>query len=328
MDKKDNKLEWITSLRGLAAILVFISHLTILPLSRGILFVVGRIGVVCFFMISGYLTIVSRSTKNTFQYVWNRIIRIYPIYWIILGVMFVLYYDDFSIKQLLANITLFQEFLGFNNIVGPSWMLPIQLVFYFVVAVIGIKKNARIRLCDFKMIFIFQIIWTCMSIILSICRYYLGKPFPTAMFLLIGVANLGIVIYIENTNLKHIYLCIGIFEVGLLVSAPLSYGNDSILYYISYNVGVLIFAFFGKRRVCSSDNNSLLAFFSKISYPFFLGFDIPYRIILKYEDVFDGWRCLIAVIIQLMTMIFIGYIINRFIEDPLINRAKVIERKL
>lgn len=45
-----SKIEWIASLRGLAAFLVFVSHLNNISVNSQVLFIIGRMGVVAFFL--------------------------------------------------------------------------------------------------------------------------------------------------------------------------------------------------------------------------------------------------------------------------------------
>ena len=86
MDKRDmgGQIQWISSLRGLLVLLVFISHLELSFISKDVLFVIGRIGVVGFFLISGYLALTSVQKRTTKQFYFNRFLRIYPMFWILL----------------------------------------------------------------------------------------------------------------------------------------------------------------------------------------------------------------------------------------------------
>lgn len=81
------KQYWISSLRGIAILLVFFSHLYSVS-GATFKFVIGRIGVVIFFLLSGYLALSSRKKRTANQYIFNRLIRIYPIYWLILGLTY------------------------------------------------------------------------------------------------------------------------------------------------------------------------------------------------------------------------------------------------
>ena len=55
--------EWIATLRGFAALLVFVAHLPI-PFPDIVGFAIGRTGVAIFFLITGYLAVQSRRKRS------------------------------------------------------------------------------------------------------------------------------------------------------------------------------------------------------------------------------------------------------------------------
>ena len=72
--ENDIRISWIESLRGVAVILVFISHLYLIN-GTHFGFVIGRIGVVIFFLLTGFLSIRSRKRRTGKQYFFNRFIK-------------------------------------------------------------------------------------------------------------------------------------------------------------------------------------------------------------------------------------------------------------
>lgn len=90
---KRGQIQWISSLRGLLVLLVFISHLELSFISTDLLFVIGRIGVVGFFLISGYLALISVQKRTTKEFYFNRFLRIYPMFWILLLITYFLSWE-------------------------------------------------------------------------------------------------------------------------------------------------------------------------------------------------------------------------------------------
>lgn len=221
--KKDQ--EWISTLRGLAILLVFCSHLS----SSGgatFKFIIGRIGVVIFFLFSGYLAMESRSKRTRKQYIFNRLLRMYPVYWVLLILTFCVNRifqtgDLIDFNTLLANLTLFHQFIGFKEILGASWMMPIQVCFFMLIGMMGIvifTKSywvGKFRI-DMKTVTI-TVLMVC-AIIVGWVRYTTRIPFPTAFFLLMAVAFLGMNFNIEYGNG-------GGRRLGINLSSDLQYLN-------------------------------------------------------------------------------------------------------
>lgn len=189
---------WIENLRGMAALLVFISHLYMVN-GTSIGFIIGRIGVVWFFLITGYLSVKSRQKKSRTRYLRNRFIRMYPVYWflLIMQCMVMAVFQDKKIlwQEFLFNMTLFQEFIGYECILGASWMMPIQVVFFAGIGVLGIaffEKRFEIKRWSIDMPYLVMGLMMCLAIITGMIRNITHIPFPVAFFLLLAVAFLGL----------------------------------------------------------------------------------------------------------------------------------------
>ena len=151
--------------------LVFFSHLTVLPLHKDLLFIIGRIGVAGFFLISGYLAVTSLERRRIKQCLFNRFMRLYPVYWILLLMTFFLT-EGHDGKELTWNMTLFEEFVGYEAMIGASWMLPIMVVFFVLLTALK-KMKSKINWLYYA---------TCAgSLAIGTLRYWTGKPFPTAL---------------------------------------------------------------------------------------------------------------------------------------------------
>jgi peptidoglycan/LPS O-acetylase OafA/YrhL len=153
------------SIRLLLAFMVVTSHTPGYP--HGVWPDIGWVAVVTFFFISGYLmplaferNYVGREWRERALRFWaNRILRIYPLYWIALAGMFVILWvkqgqaleiaSNNSIIYFLKNVLLCgmnQSWLGEPDVrlVGPAWSLDIELQYYLLVPAlcfIGLKVD-------------------------------------------------------------------------------------------------------------------------------------------------------------------------------------------
>lgn len=167
--RSDNRLRYIDALRGVSALMVVWLHVSetyahldpsgerghwLYTMATSVDF--GRIGVVAFFLISGFVIPWSLRPDRpapiaTFAI--KRLLRIYPAYWLSLplGVMttYWLWGRPFAFSDFLVNLTLLQDFFGVPAAQGLYWTLLVELVFYALCVVLllsGSLHNLR-RLC-------------------------------------------------------------------------------------------------------------------------------------------------------------------------------------
>lgn len=145
------RLRHIDALRAIAALLVVWLHvgdafvrfdprgiaagnlLYLIPKSID----VGRIGVVVFFLISGFVIPFSIHPDRAApigSFVIKRLFRIYPAYWLSvpLGALtgFWIWGAHFSAPDVLINLTLLQDVFGVQGAEGLYWTLLVEIVFY------------------------------------------------------------------------------------------------------------------------------------------------------------------------------------------------------
>ncbi|WP_339136490.1 MAG: acyltransferase [Candidatus Electrothrix sp. GW3-4] len=143
---KRTRFEELDVLRGLAAIMVVFFHYTMGRNQADLGFKLGTTGVDLFFIISGFVILLSlEHVEKSGQFVINRISRLYPTYWASVSITFSMLllcgiykmdFSDVSIVQYFGNMTMFQFYLKIQNMDGPYWTMIIEMLFYIFMLII------------------------------------------------------------------------------------------------------------------------------------------------------------------------------------------------
>ena len=132
----------LDALRGIAAMLVVLFHFTMNTEKQNLGFNLGVTGVDLFFMISGFVILLSLNhVKYSYQFVINRVSRLYPTYWACVTFTFLLI-NFTSIFRLtmtefvhyLANMSMFQFYFRVDDLDGPYWTMIIEMIFYYTLS--------------------------------------------------------------------------------------------------------------------------------------------------------------------------------------------------
>ena len=143
LDGNTDRLQELDALRGIAATAVMLFHYTIQyhelfdqPHSTWS-FSPGRYGVQLFFVISGFVIFLSLSRGTSlWDFAANRIIRIYPAYWVCLSITFAamvanpLPEMNVSLMDAALNASMLNYWLLVPYVDGAYWTLTVELTFY------------------------------------------------------------------------------------------------------------------------------------------------------------------------------------------------------
>ncbi len=100
----------------------------------------GRIGVVCFFLISGFVIPFSFSKGDGAlkKFAIRRFFRLYPVYWVSIAAVLIsttlIAGKHWETGTILANATMLQRFLGEPHMLGLYWTLQAEIIFYAICA--------------------------------------------------------------------------------------------------------------------------------------------------------------------------------------------------
>ncbi len=116
----------------------------------------GNFGVQIFFIISGFVIVISLKGKTIKEFTKNRIIRLFPLFWIICSGTYLLTLlipnaRPRLFSEYLSSMTMlgdqFNGYAGFGGLIDASyWTLAIELIFYFAIGLFVLLfsyKNIR-----------------------------------------------------------------------------------------------------------------------------------------------------------------------------------------
>ena len=138
----------------------------------------GSLGVELFFMISGFVILMSASSGSLKKFATSRIARLYPMFWVCCTLTFIVTllfggaHFSVSAPQYAVNLTMLSGFLKVPSVDGVYWSLFVELRFYALVALVLLfKQLGRIQLL--------LALWLVASVVLVFA------PVPLLGFLLI-----------------------------------------------------------------------------------------------------------------------------------------------
>lgn len=188
-------------IRFFAAFFVVLYHYTYRPDSPELTLIgtfsqFGYLGVPLFFMISGFVIAMSAENRTPIQFAISRFLRLYPTLWVCVfftvAVTAFLSEKNYSNGQILFNLTLLNEYIGFEDIDGVYWTLKQELKFYFCIfllLILGLLKKYKIWITA----------WTIMTVTYTFWQ----QPFFMGWFISPGYSPLfisGVILYLIHKN--------------------------------------------------------------------------------------------------------------------------------
>lgn len=109
----------------------------------------GYLGVELFFMISGFVILMTAAHGDLRRFVVSRIVRLYPAFWaccaITVAVTLAIGAPVFRVelRQVLVNLTMLGEFVNVEDVDGAYWSLFVEMRFYAGVALLLVFGQIR-----------------------------------------------------------------------------------------------------------------------------------------------------------------------------------------
>ena len=133
----------------------------------------GQIGVQLFFLISGFVILMSMQGKSVIQFIGSRVGRLYPAYWVAVLAAALLSFvfwpsiaDGRTPADILPNLTMMQTAFEVRHLDGVYWTLWVELRFYILLGIMllcGLVKN--------KSIMLLSVLWPALGLYLHFTSY-------------------------------------------------------------------------------------------------------------------------------------------------------------
>ena len=339
MRTRPERLYEIDGLRLLAALCVVLFHYLFSGWAGGkttVTFVTesawakyGYLGVDLFFLISGFVVLMSAWGRTPRQFIVSRVVRLYPAYWVGIAVTAtvtaLLGWGMFQVTlpQVLANLTMFQAVPNIENVDVVYWTLWAEMRFYIlmlIATVIGITRG-RIMIG----------LWG-----------WLALTFLVELGVLPGVADL-----VVQSEFSHYFIAgMALFllyrfgldwQIALLV--PICLGNAVYRaigyaeavgerYDVTYSpvviTAVVVLIFLVMTFIALGVTRPLarpwLVTAGALTYPLYLlHAHVGFILFARLEGAFNKYVLLVGMI---TVMLVAAYAVHRFVERPLAPRLK------
>jgi peptidoglycan/LPS O-acetylase OafA/YrhL len=330
-----NRIKFLDGLRGIAILLVLCFHAfskwpAIVPYGNSYgdfpVFKYGNLGVQLFFLISGFVILMSLEKNKDFGgFFYKRWLRLFPamlvatvlvystagffherpagspdIYSVLPGLSFI----DPNCIRIITGIKI-------NLLEGAFWSLFVEFKFYFVFGICYFMLKRTKAIIALFLMFLLSIVGTKLNI------SFLNTLSEFFSFTFYGWFVAGSLAYLYFTSQKKKYLYFSIL-IGLL--NIFQYRHDPISLLFAFFILVLFFTpiCFEKTRFILQ--NPVVLFFGLISYPLYLTHEnMMVSLISKMSNIIDIPSILLP-IVPISILVLIAYFIVK-IAEPFIRNT-------
>jgi len=285
----------------------------------------GYLGVDAFFMISGYVVLLSSMHKSPRYFLVSRIVRLYPAFWVCcLLTFFILYFGKISLpgipgvnfKLLAYNLTMLQGFFGKPDLNGVFWTLTYEIGFYFIILLIAafkLWKNLLLIILlwlSYTFIagpntannaFYFLLIpkFSC-SFIAGMLFYLLRIKYAPALKIYL------LLVFCFILNIKHDMVFVQ--NMNDFYHDPTAYRNAIMILIVS---GFYLFFLLSANGKLSSPKLKFTAHLGVLTYPLYLLHGFGVGAMMVWGNRLNKYVLLIGIS---ALMIFLSYMVYRYIE--------------
>lgn len=347
-----NSLDFLTSLRGIAALWVVLYHIkghliSYIPMTLGNIISKGYLAVDFFFVLSGFIIAMSYQNKVNVTD-WNaiktffkkRIARIYPLHLFMLLCYLIIpfsYYiegkelgitNTYTIENFLLSVFLINNW-GFNQELSwniPSWSISTEFAAYLAFPLLTLLFHFKSKtLCIFYIIITSIILHYIFK--LNGTNYIGGNISKLSLVRCLSEFFIGMCVWniYKQTNKTPLYISIPIIFIACLIMGAVLEGYLAEVKYIPIALALLLFGVitFNERNRINFLFFPILIYLGEISYSIYLSHyfikDIFKILFLHESSASAEW-----LISYFITVIVFSMITYKFIEQPMRHKISAL----
>ena len=320
--RSNGRITFLDGIRGAASLMVVVGH----SLEAGsfandggqLVVNLGRIGIIAFFLVSGYVVAFSLARQSFTTFWIRRFFRLFPVYWVcvLAYVLLNLPPEDgrytLDAVSIVLNVLMIQGFIGVASFLWPTWTLGNELVYY------GQQSIAKKFLSPRISVHIGWL-WLGLFAMMAILTRNTAHDFTAIAPLVIFTASVGMAVYMKDAHGSKAWIPLSIgFAIVVPTFGYVLQGNPALSaakiwtaenFNLSYLLGGVLFLGFYLIRHRTMPR--VLLWLGDISYELYLVHAVVILALHKLE--IDG---ILVLIVTVPSSLVLAYVTRRFVSLP------------
>ncbi|CAL9443613.1 hypothetical protein SUDANB6_02291 [Streptomyces sp. enrichment culture] len=298
------------------------------------LFSYGCLGVQIFFVISGFVICMSGWGRSLSSFFASRASRLLPAYWVAVVLVTAVFalpavaYDAVSPSDALVNLTMLQQPLGADRVLGVCWTLWAEVRFYALFALCVVMPGASRR-----RVILFCACWTLAAVLAQAADEPLLDVVLMPEYAPFFIGGIGL--YLVHRDRRD--ACgWGIAAVGFLVGQhyavdELWNASDPHAFAHRTTAGIVLVVAFGFAAVAAVALGLLnradwrwLTVAGALTYPFYLVHEHLGWVVIHALHRGAGLGSAATFALTVAAMLLLAWLLNRYVERPLTPRLRAV----
>ncbi|MFG2945023.1 acyltransferase family protein [Streptomyces adustus] len=298
----------------------------------------GSLGVQFFFVISGFVICMSSWGRSLGDFFRSRVARLYPAYWVAIvlitaaACVLPVVVHPLRSDEILVNLTMLQQPMGVNRVLGVDWTLWVEVRFYAMFALFVVWRGVT-----YRRVVLFCALWTLAGVFSRVADMPLTDELVMrdhAPFFIGGLALYLIHRYGSDLLLWGIVIMSFLLGQRYSVTALWHPGMQGDFHRNPYVIQAIVFLAFAAVAVVavgwtSWANWRWLTVAGALTYPFYLIHEHLGWFFVRVLNRDLGLPPYATIVISVASLLSIAWLIHRLVEKPFgprLKRALVVRR--